>query len=217
MAEVPGLTQTTNAEWQDGKAVRRTGVDTKQLELSALERDFREFRYFLPTMITGLLATPEYARASVAPFPGDHSKVVAKKLERQAVLRDASKCFTFILTEQACRWPLLPPAGMAVQLEHLASVARFPNVRLGVIPMEGHLPRAPLNVFTVYDATRATVEVTTGALVFRDPDDVQEYLNDFRTFEGYSLWDEEARTKLATWAAEIRESARGSASPGLDM
>ncbi|KJS56610.1 DUF5753 domain-containing protein [Streptomyces rubellomurinus] len=195
----PDSTRATSAEWQDGKAVRRKGLDRKQVELAALERDSTEFRYFLPTMITGLLATPAYVRASVASFAGDHSKIIAKKLERQAVLRDTAKHFTFVLTEQACRWPLLPAGDMAAQLDHLASVSRMPNVRLGVIPMEGHLPRAPLNVFTVYDETLATVEVTTGALVFRDPDDIQEYLNDFRTFEGYSLWGEDARIKLTEW------------------
>ncbi len=93
---------------------------------------------------------------------------------------------------------------MAVQLDRLASVSRLPNVRLGVIPMAGHMPWAPLNVFTVYDSALATVEVSTGALAFRDPRDVQEYLDEFRTFEGYSLWGDDARAKLSAWADRFR-------------
>ncbi|MFD7590300.1 hypothetical protein ACFV84_33220 [Kitasatospora sp. NPDC059811] len=34
-------------------------------------------------MITGLISAPEYVNASLAHIPGDHSKVIAKKLERQ--------------------------------------------------------------------------------------------------------------------------------------
>ncbi|MFE6055969.1 Scr1 family TA system antitoxin-like transcriptional regulator [Kitasatospora sp. NPDC056446] len=204
IAHVRALARIANTEWQDARALRRKGLDRKQVELATLESGTSRFRYFLPTMITGLLATPEYIRASLAPFPGDHSKTIAKKLERQAVLFEPAKHFTFILTEQACRWPLLPAQAMAMQIDRLASVSRLPNVRLGVIPMAGHMPWAPLNVFTVYDESLATVEVSTGALVFRDPRDVQEYLDEFLTFEGYSLWGEEARVELGEWADRYR-------------
>ncbi|MFD4534240.1 Scr1 family TA system antitoxin-like transcriptional regulator [Kitasatospora sp. NPDC058397] len=208
IAHVTALARIANTEWQDARALRRKGLEKKQVELATLERTTGEFRYFLPTMITGLLATPEYIRASLAPFPGDHSKAIAKKLERQAVLYEPAKRFDFILTEQACRWPLVPAQAMAMQIDRLVSVSRLPNVRLGIIPMAGHMPWAPLNVFTVYDEALATVEVSTGALVFRDPRDIQEYLDEFRTFEGYSLWGEDARVKLAEWAGHYRGTSQ---------
>lgn len=195
-----------DAEWQDARTLRRNGMDKKQVELATFERTSTEFRYFLPTMITGLLSTPEYVAASLALIPGDHSKVIAKKLERQAVLRDAAKSFTFLLTEQACLWPLVPAHAMAEQLGHLATVSHLPNVRLGVIPLVGHMPKAPMNVFTVYDTSLATVEVSTGVLVFHDPHDVQEYLDTFRAFEKFALWDEDARSKLHEWASRRRET-----------
>jgi hypothetical protein len=204
MAHVTPPVFIANTEWQDARSLRRKGLDKKQVELATLERSTSEFRYFLPTMITGLLATPEYISASLAPFPGDHSKAIAKKLERQAVLYEPGKRFSFILTEQACRWPLVSAQAMAMQLDRLASVSRLPNVRLGVIPLAGHMPWAPLNVFTVYDDALATVEVSTGALIFRDPRDIEEYLDEFQTFEGYSLWGEEARVKLRAWADHYR-------------
>ncbi|WP_380280872.1 Scr1 family TA system antitoxin-like transcriptional regulator [Kitasatospora purpeofusca] len=204
VAHVTALARIANTEWQDARALQRKGLDRKQVELAALERSASRFRYFLPTMITGLLATPEYIRASLAPFPGDHAKAIAKKLERQDVLYESAKRFSFILTEQACRWPLVPGQAMAMQIDRLASVSRLPNVRLGVIPMAGHMPWAPLNVFTVYDESLVTVEVSTGALVFREPRDIQEYLDEFRVFEGFSLWDEDARVKLGEWADHCR-------------
>ncbi|MER0445911.1 helix-turn-helix transcriptional regulator [Streptomyces sp. Edi4] len=199
--EILALARTANTEWQDDWSSLRRGLDKKQNELARLENVTREFRYFLPTMITSLLATPEYIRASVSRNSGDMSKTVAKKVERQRVLLDDSKRFTFLLTEQAVRWPLVKPVAMGMQLDHLASVSRIPTVRLGVIPL-GLTPIAetPLNVFTCYDRRLVTVETATGALVLRDHRDVNAYREDFDRYEQYALFDDACRALLSEWA-----------------
>ncbi|MEU6443849.1 helix-turn-helix transcriptional regulator [Streptomyces sp. NPDC047046] len=199
-AQVLSLARTANTEWQDHWSSRRRGLDKKQNELSRLESASTEFRFFLLSMITGLLATPDYVRASIADVPGDQSKTIAKKLERQQVLYDPGKSFTFVLTEQAVRWPLLPPAAMAMQLDRLVSVSRIPGVRLGVIPLSGHLPERPLNTFTVYDRKLATVETGTGALLLRDRRDVLSYLSDFESYERYAVFGDECRELLSEWS-----------------
>ncbi|MFI6285926.1 helix-turn-helix domain-containing protein [Streptomyces sp. NPDC051018] len=198
--EILSLARRANTEWQDHWSSRRRGLDKKQNELARLEAVSKEFRFFLLSMITGLLATPDYVRASIADVPGDQSKTVTKKLERQQVLHESSKSFTFILTEQAVRWPLLPPMAMSVQLDRLASVSRIPNVRLGVIPLSGHIPERPLNTFTVYDRRMATVETGTGALILRDHRDVAAYLNDFETYERYAIFGNDCRKLLEEWS-----------------
>ncbi|MEV8015082.1 helix-turn-helix transcriptional regulator [Streptomyces sp. NPDC086554] len=198
--EIMALARSANTEWQDHWNSRRRGLDKKQNELAGLEAATTEFRFFLLSMVTGLLASSEYVRASIADVPGDQSKTIAKKLERQGVLYDSSKSFTFLLTEQAVRWPLLPPLAMAMQLDRLASVSRIPTVRLGIIPLSGYIPERPLNTFTVYDRRLATVETSTGAMVFRDHRDVTAYLDDFRSYERYAVFGEEARRLLAEWS-----------------
>lgn len=198
--EILTLARSANTEWQDHWASRRRGLDKKQNELARLEAASTEFRYFLLSMITGLLATPEYVRASIADVPGDQSKTIAKKLERQTVLLDPEKSFTFLLTEQAVRWPLLPPLAMAMQLDRLASVSRIPNVRLGVIPLTGHMPERPLNTFTLYDRRLATVETGTGALILRDHRDVTAYRQDFERYEQYAVFGDVCRELLSEWS-----------------
>lgn len=198
--ELLSLARTANTEWQDHWSSRRRGLDKKQNELARLEASSTEFRYFLLSAITGLLATPEYVRASLADVPGDQSKTVAKKLERQSILHDSSKSFTFILTEQAVRWPFLPPLAMAMQLDWLASVSRIPNVRLGVIPLSGHIPEMPLSTFTLYDRRLATVETGTGALILRDHRDVTAYREDFDRYESYAVFGDACRELLSEWA-----------------
>ncbi|WP_405627828.1 helix-turn-helix domain-containing protein [Streptomyces sp. NBC_00016] len=201
--ELLSLARTANTEWQDHWSSRRRGLDKKQNELARLEAASTEFRFFLLSMVTGLLATPEYVRASIADVPGDQSKTIAKKLERQSVLLNTEKSFTFILTEQAVRWPLLPPLAMAMQLDRLASVSRLPNVRLGVIPLTGHVPETPLNTFTLYDRRLATVETGTGALILRDHRDVTAYRESFERYETHGVFGEDCREMLSGWAKEF--------------
>ncbi|WP_256252317.1 DUF5753 domain-containing protein [Streptomyces sp. yr375] len=202
--KVQALSRTANIEWQDVWSQRRTGLEKKQNELAEFERSSTEFRYFLPSMVTGLLATPEYVRASLAHVPGDQSKAIARKLERQSVLYDTPKSFTFILTEQAVRWPFLPAPAMAVQVDRLVSLSLLPNIQIGVIPLEGHLPISPLNTFTVYDARVATVETHTGAMVFRDHRDISAYLKEFSAYEEHASFGEVARERLSGWAHRFR-------------
>ncbi|WP_188282521.1 DUF5753 domain-containing protein [Streptomyces sp. CBMA29] len=155
-------------------------------------------------MITGLLSTPEYIRASLAHSPADVSKTTARKLERQEVLYNTAKRFTFIITEQAVRWPLLPPAAMALQIDRLASLSHLANIRFGVIPMAGYKPVAPMDTFTVYDNSLVTVENTTGVVVLRDPRDIEMHLELFSILGGYALFGDEARVLLASWSAAYR-------------
>ncbi|WP_156721809.1 helix-turn-helix domain-containing protein [Streptomyces apocyni] len=204
VAEVSALARIAATEWQDARSMRRKGLDKKQLELAGLEASSTEFRFFLPSMLTSLLSTPEYIRASLAHIPGDHGKAVARKLERQEILYDRRKKFTFIVTEQAARSPFVSSDAMAVQLDRLASLTHLPNVRLGVLPIEARLPGCPLNTFTVYDGRLATVETTAGVIVFRDPRDVRMYLDEFAGYDERALFGEAARERLAEWATAFR-------------
>ncbi|WP_338015822.1 DUF5753 domain-containing protein [Kitasatospora sp. CB01950] len=172
--------------------------------MAALDASSTEIRYFLLSMLTTLLATPEYIRASLAHVPGDTTKAVAKKLDRQTIIHDESKAFTFILTEQAVHWAVLPPRAMMLQVDRLVSLSRLPNIRIGVIPLGTYIPGCPLNTFTVYDSSLATVETETGIIVLRDPRDIQKYREIFSMYENHAQFDEQAREKLEEWADTFR-------------
>ncbi|MGJ5897867.1 XRE family transcriptional regulator [Streptomyces sp. V2] len=204
VAEITALARIANTEWEGKRSSRRRGVEKRQVELAALESEATELRYFLPAMITGLLAIPDFVRASLIHVPGDVSKVVAKKLERQSVLYDTSKRFTFILTEQAARWAIVPELAMTVQIDHLASLSRLPNINLGVIPIGTLMPRGPMNTFTIYDERLVTVENFTGRMVFRDARDISEHLAVFSEFERQARFGDEARSLLREWSNAYR-------------
>ncbi|MFI6152931.1 helix-turn-helix domain-containing protein [Kitasatospora sp. NPDC051170] len=206
LTRVTELARLANTDWQSLRALRRKGLQHKQQELAGLESSSTEFRFFLLSMITGLLSTPEYIKASLAHLDGDQSRLIARKLSRQEVLYDASKRFIFLLSEMAVRWPLIPAPAMAMQLDRLISVSRLPNVRLGVIPLGGLMPVAPMDTFTIYDASLVTIETTSGVLALRDSKDVAMHLEAFATMERYALFDEEARSLLLRWSDDFRGS-----------
>lgn len=200
VSEVMVLARMANTEWQDKRSSWRKGLEKRQAELAALESESTEMRYFLPSMLTGLLATPEYVRASLTHSPGDKSKTVARKLERQAVLYGKSKRFTFLLTDQAIRWAIVPPSAMAVQIDRLTSLSRLPNIRIGVVPDGANIPRGPLNTFTIYDDRLATAETFTGRIVFQDGRDVAQYREVFDMYAGFAIYGDDAREHLSARA-----------------
>ncbi|MEV7088609.1 helix-turn-helix transcriptional regulator [Streptomyces sp. NPDC093085] len=204
VTEVASLARLAHTEWQGKRASWRRGLEKRQAELASLETEATTIRYFLPSMVTGLLATPEYIRASLDHAPVDISKTVARKLERQAVLYDSAKRFTFLLTEQAVRWAVVPSAAMTVQIDRLVSISRLPHVRMGVIPLGTLVGRGPMNTFTVYDQRLATVETFTGRIVFQDARDIAEHLKVFAFYEEHALLGEEARAALGKWALGYR-------------
>jgi transcriptional regulator with XRE-family HTH domain len=203
-ADLMALARLANTEFQSVRASLQRGLHQKQRELAALEADSQHIRFFLPLMITGLLQTPEYARASLANFPGDHPQAIAKRLDRQAALYNQAKRFTFVLTEAAVRWQLCEPRVMAVQMGRLASLSELPNIRLGVIPLDKYVPDGPLNTFTVYDERIATAETFGGVIMMRDPRDVNYHLELFAFFERYAAFDAEVRALLESYAHGFR-------------
>ncbi|MEU6993317.1 helix-turn-helix transcriptional regulator [Streptomyces sp. NPDC046465] len=204
VAEVAALARLAHTEWQGKRASWRRGLEKRQAELGGLESEATELRYFLPSMVTGLLATPDYIRASLGHSPVDISKTVARKLERQSILHDGTKKFTFLLTEQAVRWAVAPPSAMAVQIDHLVSISHLPHTRIGVLPLGTLVERGPLNTFTIYDHRLATVETFTGRIVFQDSRDIAEHLEVFNLYERRALFGEKARERLKEWAAGCR-------------
>jgi transcriptional regulator with XRE-family HTH domain len=206
--ELLALAKVANAEYHDVRASVRRGLHHRQREIAALESGAAEVRHFLPTLITGLLQVPEYMRAAISTpvesVAGDVRKALALKLERQAILHDSSKTFHFLLTESATRWQLCPPSIMAVQLDHLISISRLPNVHIGVLPLSAHVPDGAYHTFVVYDRRLVTIELFTGRLVLRDPRDIDHYRALFAFFGHNALWSDEARLMLSEQADEFR-------------
>ena len=207
-SDLLALARAANVDYTAWRTYARIGLAQKQAELKALEESSHRMRHFLPAIPTGLLHVPEYASQTLsktlATAPArDVPKAVRARMERQAVLDDPSKHFTFLMTEQAVRWQRASLAVMAKQAVHMADVAEKPNVEIAIIPHSARVPATPLNVFVIYDDRLVTVELFSGEVVLRNPQDVSYHLELFELFMSHALRGADATCFLHRCADEF--------------
>ncbi|SHK74400.1 helix-turn-helix domain-containing protein [Streptomyces yunnanensis] len=105
-----------------------------------LERQAIAICEFAPTVIPGLLQTPEYARAvtvAANPFVSDSyvEEKVSARIERADILKGEDRPeYWVVLHESTLCTPVGGPAAMAGQLEHIARLMRERTVVVTVLP-----------------------------------------------------------------------------------
>ena len=122
-------------------ARRSTGIPAWFLDWVAIEREAVTLHTWQPALIPGLLQTPEYARAILASWrldtDGDIEAKLAARTGRQAILdRDDPPDLCALLDESVLHRWIGSAAITAGQLEHLAQMARRPNVAIQLVPEE---------------------------------------------------------------------------------
>ena len=160
------------------------------------ERTSAAVSVFSNSIIPRLLQTAEYARDANRLTPWLSEREVGKAAlthtERQAVLFEDGREFTFLMTEAVLRtWPGALTV-MAAQFDRLRQLAVRPGVRLGILPWSSAMRGLPMCSFTLYDDREVAVEMFTGELLMAQPDRVQTHVDQFRRFEESAVYGEEA-------------------------
>jgi transcriptional regulator with XRE-family HTH domain len=111
-----------------------------------LEAGAAEERDYKGALVTGLLQTPDYARAIIGGDadggsggrvpPGELERLVALRLERQQLLHQAADPLKLwaVLDESVLRRRVGGTAAMRQQLRFLAEVSQAPNITIQVLP-----------------------------------------------------------------------------------
>ncbi|MEV7342707.1 helix-turn-helix transcriptional regulator [Streptomyces sp. NPDC093544] len=175
---------------------RRMGYSKKQEQIRALESSMTLLRLFQPSLVPGLLQTPEYIRAVLEQkglTDEQLARTVSARIERQRVLYDSGKSLRFVITEPVLRWRLLPAAMMAGQLDRIVSVSRLPHVDVRVVALDTTQRDVPGHSFVIRDDRVVTVETTHAEMVVTDPRDVSLYVDKFDRFTAASLAGDEMR------------------------
>jgi hypothetical protein len=107
------------------------------------------------------------------------------------------------MTEQAVRWRRAADEVMVKQLRHMADVAEKPSVEIAIIPHSTTVLASPLNIFVIYDERLVTVEMFSGSVALRDPQEISYHLNLFEFFLGHALTGDDAITFLRAVADEF--------------
>jgi transcriptional regulator with XRE-family HTH domain len=168
----------------------RSGFAARQHASVVLERSTTHIRAVQPTVIPGLLQTPDYARHLVAgemalrDMTTDAEEALRVRVRRQEVLYEPDKRLQFLVTEAALRHRPCPSTTMRGQLDRLIVLAGLDSVELAVIPFTTRLPFAPAHGFWIFDTQLVLVETVSAELSLRDPDDVALYMRYFEL-----LWE----------------------------
>lgn len=155
---------------------------------------------FTPAGLPGMAQTEPYVRRVMADERG-----VRSRLRNQAILDEPGRRFVWVLTDGALGFPgLLPPEGMAAQLDHLAELSLRPNVRVGIIPWGAASPVLPVHGYDLFDDQAVVTGGETYGLDLDHPDDVRAYVELSDTLESLAVWVDQARALVRAAADRYR-------------
>lgn len=183
-----------------------TGLQQEHLDSESLYSSFFDFSM---GVLPGWVQTPEYARSMLRsllprPLDADIDQAVVKRVERQAILRDPSRTFVFLTTPETLRAHFGDDEEMYVQLVHLRSLMRLPNITLRALDMKRALPTPLLSNFTVYDDQRVVVELLHTELYVADLTEVMEYRSRFEALLSVALDASATEQLIDTELAQLR-------------
>lgn len=188
--------QATARDLQEGTTSARIVLQRPremQERIRRIEQSSALIRSFQPAMVIGLVQTLDYARSVMSGRVHGQTldQLTEARRQRQSIL-DTGRHFTLLHAEGALRWHIGNPTIMADQLDHLAELARHPNLRLGVIPWDRPLTMDARHAFHVYDTHTVIVGTESGTAFITDPAELAAYDCRFAELEGVAVFDEHA-------------------------
>jgi transcriptional regulator with XRE-family HTH domain len=195
------------------RQLRESQVD-HQLDFDELGKSAAVVRNIETAMIPGLLQTAEYARwkfrENIIAYGlevQDVDGAVAARMQRQAILYDATKEFHFLITETPMQMFPCPPSVMVGQLDRILAILGMPNIDFGIIPC-GQRRVLAQHGFALFDSV-AIVETHTSEIVLRG-DESEGYERMYGLLREEAAIGEEARLLVVQALERLRHlSAKG--------
>jgi hypothetical protein len=146
-------------------------------------------RDWSPSIVTGLLQTPDYARALLTTYLGATEQAITARLtarigrQDRVLLRDDPPSACFLVDELSLYRLVGSPEIMAAQLRHLTGVASKAHVIIQVLPAIAH----PVNASGFLMADEAVwIEHAASGFVYTDTDTVSGMARRFDTLRSES-------------------------------
>ncbi|MEU7576004.1 helix-turn-helix transcriptional regulator [Streptomyces sp. NPDC041068] len=189
--------------WIGWRRMERAGLKRAQEARLPLYERTHWFRSYSPGLVPGLIQTRDYTEAVLRAVQrrrvavDDVAEAVDARMARQRVVYEGDRRFAFLVEEAVLGNALCGPAVLTEQLDHLLTVARRPNVSLGVVPKRPDRSRMPVEGFWIYDAAQVNVELVSGYLTITQPSEVAAYADTFAELADMAVYGEGARTLIA--------------------
>lgn len=172
-----------------------------------LENDGNLITVWQPSLVPGLLQTPEYAAAVMTgpESPAERERRVRIRLARQAILdRDDPPTIQVVLDEAVLLRPLGSPDVLAAQTAHLLALTERPNIEVRIMPLDGpaHLALGggPIHHFGPDDVVY--LENHAGGLYLDTPGETETYVKMLDRLREAALSPEKSRRILASAATD---------------
>ncbi|MFD5682036.1 DUF5753 domain-containing protein [Streptomyces bacillaris] len=184
------------------KRMEQGGLARPQKERLPLYERTRRFRSYSSALVPGLIQTRGYTEAVLRAVQrrrvevDDVAEAVAVRMERQRLLREGDRRFSFLVEESVLRNGIGGADVLAGQLGHLLTLGSLPGVGLGVVPARADRSRMPVEGFWIFDAAQVNVELVSGYLTMTQPDEVAAYADTFAELEESAVHGEEARALI---------------------
>ncbi|MFE5283745.1 helix-turn-helix domain-containing protein [Nocardia sp. NPDC056611] len=183
-------------EWR-----RALGIGTRrhQRRLDRVAQAAGQLRWYEPILIPGLLQTPGYVEAVLRRMikfygiPNDLDEGVSARVERQQILHQGNRRFSFVIAEQALQTTVGDGSVMVGQLEHLLAVMSLPRLVIGIVPARFALDGPAINGFVMYDNRLVLVETVSAELSINQPREIALYGKLFAQLADQAAYGEPAR------------------------
>ncbi|MBL1079142.1 helix-turn-helix domain-containing protein [Nocardia sp. 2] len=214
VSDLVAALRNVDAAYLDWRRTLQAGIRREQQKIQTIEAETKLIRGYDPTLIPGLLHTPEYAAAifqQVAEFnraPRDIDDAVAARMNRQQqYLYRGDRRVHYLIGEPALYTTAGDDNVMFGQLDRLMTALSLPRVLLGIIPVMSHYRVSATN-FVIYDSRVVMVEGISAALTITQPREIAVYTRAFEVLAAQSVTGEAARTLIrAALERRRRESA----------
>lgn len=216
-ATVTELSASVAAEFSTWRDALAGGLVKAQREIEVAEAAARLRIIYVPNIVPGLMQTPEYAHHLVSTAHAnrvDLVEAISARIQRQSVLHDRSKSLRWVIGEAGLRWRMGPPAVMVAQLDRIAALATDPHLDLRVLPYVRSAPVWHSHGFNAYldrvdgEPDLVNVELLTGPMNIRDPDQVRQYREAYERLAEISVGGAEAAQLILSIRAEMTSSTQ---------
>lgn len=196
-----------HATVESNRTILRRGAAYRQARLSEMEHEAASLRYFSPVVLPGLLQTAEYMRRvfSAGLAGAELARTIAARQQRQEILYDPARKFTFVVSEAALRWGFCPAAVMSAQAGHISSLSTLANVEVGVIMLGVPVADVPLHGYQILDDRLVRIELEHAVITVTEPSDIATYLRLFATMSQAAVFGADARSCLASIQARLND------------
>jgi hypothetical protein len=183
--------------WRD---MLQEGLRPVQDALRPAHEQVRHCRAYSSWLIPGMLQTRSYIEAIFAVIQDerglsddDVQAAVESRLGRQPLMHTNERRYDYLIEESVLRCGIGGALVMREQIEHLSDLMSSTGVSIGLLPTGPSRRRWPHESFWMFDSSRVSLELVSGALELTDAQDVAEYARRFDQFAEQAVFADDAR------------------------